>query len=57
LAKTSSSAASNSKFYIGYWKPYATSHDDLDGDIALQREVQFAAKILSPQKILADKND
>lgn len=32
--------------YIGYWKPYATSHDDLDRDTALQREVQFAAKIL-----------
>ena len=23
--------------YIGYWKPYATSHEDLDADTALQR--------------------
>jgi hypothetical protein len=22
--------------YIGYWKPYATAHDDLDADTALQ---------------------
>ena len=29
--------------YLGYWEPYATSHDDLDADTALQREVRNAA--------------
>ncbi len=29
--------------YIGYWKPYATSHDELDGDAAVQDEVRNAA--------------
>jgi multimeric flavodoxin WrbA len=29
--------------YIGYWKPYATSHDELDRDEAIQREVANAA--------------
>ena len=32
--------------YIGYWKPYATSHDDLDADIAVQEEVRNAARTL-----------
>jgi multimeric flavodoxin WrbA len=32
--------------YIGYWKPYATSHDDLDADIAIQEEVRNAARTL-----------
>jgi hypothetical protein len=32
--------------YIGYWKPYATSHDDLDADGALQEEVRNAARAL-----------
>jgi len=32
--------------YIGYWKPYATSHDDLDGDKLLQQEVCVAAETL-----------
>jgi hypothetical protein len=32
--------------YIGYWEPYATSHDALDGDDALQREVRHAAQAL-----------
>ena len=32
--------------YIGYLKPYATSHDDLDGDHALQEEVRNAARTL-----------
>jgi len=27
--------------YIGYWKPYATSHADLDADAALQEEVRI----------------
>jgi multimeric flavodoxin WrbA len=29
--------------YIGYWKPYATSHDELDRDQAIQQEVANAA--------------
>jgi S-adenosylmethionine/arginine decarboxylase-like enzyme len=32
--------------YIGYWKPYATSHDELDRDEALQDEVRNAARIV-----------
>jgi multimeric flavodoxin WrbA len=32
--------------YIGYWKPYATSHADLDADEAVQEEVRNAARIL-----------
>jgi multimeric flavodoxin WrbA len=32
--------------YIGYWKPYATSHEELDHDLAMQTEVRNAAKTL-----------
>ena len=32
--------------YIGYYKPYATSHADLDADPALHEEVRNAAKSL-----------
>jgi multimeric flavodoxin WrbA len=32
--------------YVGYYRPYATSHDDLDEDTALQREVRNAAASL-----------
>jgi multimeric flavodoxin WrbA len=32
--------------YIGYWKPYATSHDDLDADTAIQEEVRIVARTL-----------
>jgi multimeric flavodoxin WrbA len=32
--------------YIGYWKPYATSHQDLDADDAIQDEVRNAARAL-----------
>jgi multimeric flavodoxin WrbA len=32
--------------YIGYWKPYATSHAELDADQALQEEVRNAARTL-----------
>ena len=32
--------------YIGYWKPYATSHDELDRDTAIQEEVRNAARTL-----------
>ena len=33
--------------YIGYWKPYATSHDELDADQAIQGEVRNAALTLA----------
>ncbi|TGR67588.1 NADPH-dependent FMN reductase, partial [Mesorhizobium sp. M2D.F.Ca.ET.223.01.1.1] len=33
--------------YIGYWKPYATSHDELDADSAVQTEVANAALALA----------
>jgi multimeric flavodoxin WrbA len=32
--------------YLGYYEPYATSHDDLDRDRALQAEVKNAARSL-----------
>lgn len=32
--------------YIGYWKPYATSHDELDADTAVQQEVRIVAQTL-----------
>jgi multimeric flavodoxin WrbA len=32
--------------YIGYYEPYATSHDALDADAAVQQEVRNAAKAL-----------
>ncbi len=33
--------------YIGYWEPYATSHDALDRDLAVQGEVRLAAEELA----------
>jgi multimeric flavodoxin WrbA len=33
--------------YIGYWKPYATSHAELDRETALQQEVANAAMTLA----------
>ena len=32
--------------YVGYYKPYATSHDDLDNDQDFQEEVRNAARSL-----------
>jgi hypothetical protein len=32
--------------YVGYYKPYATSHDDLDQDKDFQNEVRNAARSL-----------
>jgi hypothetical protein len=32
--------------YIGYYGPYATSHDALDADTAVQGEVRAAARAL-----------
>ncbi|MCB5175473.1 flavodoxin family protein [Microvirga lenta] len=39
-------AAAELDRYIGYWKPYATSHDELDHDHAVQDEVRNAARTL-----------
>lgn len=33
--------------YIGYWKPYATSHEELDRDEPVQEEVRNAARTLA----------
>ncbi|MGE0597468.1 MAG: flavodoxin family protein [Hyphomonadaceae bacterium] len=33
--------------YIGYWQPYATSHDALDADEAIQGETRNAARALA----------
>jgi multimeric flavodoxin WrbA len=33
--------------YVGYWKPYATNHADLDADTAFQDEVRRAARTLA----------
>jgi multimeric flavodoxin WrbA len=33
--------------YIGYWEPYATSHEALDADTAIQAEVRNAALALA----------
>ncbi len=33
--------------YIGYYEPYATSHDALDADVAVQEEVAGAAQALA----------
>ena len=43
----SAGAAAELDRYIGYWKPYATSHDELDRDDAIQQEVRNAARTLS----------
>lgn len=32
--------------YIGYWEPYATNHESLDKDIAVQGEIRNVAKTL-----------
>ena len=32
--------------YIGYYKPYATSHDDLDHDLSIFEETRNAARAL-----------
>jgi hypothetical protein len=33
--------------YIGYYHPYATSHDELDADLALQEEVRNVARAVA----------
>ena len=44
LVQAGKSAAVGS--YLGYYEPYATSHDDLDRDTGLQEEVRNAARSL-----------
>jgi multimeric flavodoxin WrbA len=39
-------AGANIDRYIGYYEPYATSHDALDRDAALQQEVRNSARTL-----------
>jgi hypothetical protein len=39
--------------YIGYMKPYATSHEDLDEDKAFQNEVVNVARTLAAAVELA----
>ncbi|WP_343498596.1 NAD(P)H-dependent oxidoreductase [Achromobacter denitrificans] len=39
-------AASRLERYIGYYRPYATSHDDLDRDTAVQQEVRNVARAM-----------
>jgi multimeric flavodoxin WrbA len=39
-------AAAQIDRYIGYYRPYATSHEDLDADTAIEEEVGAAAKTL-----------
>ena len=36
--------------YLGYWKPYATSHEGLDRDLSLQDEVKVAPQTLAAVK-------
>jgi multimeric flavodoxin WrbA len=42
--------------YIGYEKPYATSHDDLDADDAVQEEVRNAARAIVAGVALMRRN-
>jgi multimeric flavodoxin WrbA len=51
------SAGANAELdrYIGYWKPYATSHEELDADQAVQDEVRNAALTLA--EALAARRD
>ena len=39
-------AASSLDRYIGYWQPYATNHEELDRDEAVQEEVRNVARAL-----------
>jgi multimeric flavodoxin WrbA len=39
-------AAATLDRYIGYYEPYATSHEALDRDVAVQQEVRNAARAL-----------
>lgn len=43
--------------YIGYWKPYATSHAELDADLAFQDEVRNAAATLADAVVARASGD
>lgn len=43
--------------YIGYWEPYATSHEALDHDEAIQDEVRLAAEELVHAVIVGREDD
>jgi multimeric flavodoxin WrbA len=47
MALVPSGHASSIDRYVGYYEPYATSHDELDADAAFQEEVRNAARALS----------
>jgi multimeric flavodoxin WrbA len=53
------SSAATIDRYIGYYEPYATSHEALDKDVALHAEVRNAAKLLihAVQQDRAGKRD
>ena len=42
----SAGPSANFDRYIGYYEPYATSHDELDEDAAIHEEVRNAARAL-----------
>ena len=44
MALESAGAKAELDRYIGYWKPYATSHEELDRDQAVQEEVRNVAR-------------
>jgi multimeric flavodoxin WrbA len=46
LASMEMTAVGGLDRYIGYWKPYATSHEELDHDGAIQEEVKNTARAL-----------
>ena len=43
--------------YIGYWKPYATSHQELDEDVDIQEEVRNAARTLAEAVLASRRGD
>lgn len=46
MALEPTGAAGSIDRYIGYYRPYATSHDDLDRDADLFVEVRSAMRVL-----------
>ena len=53
LERISAGGMAETDGYIGYMKPYATSHDALDRDIAFQKEVVNVAHALAAAVELA----
>ena len=46
LQLVAAAPAANIGRYVGYYEPYATSHDALDEDAAIHEEVRNAARAL-----------